>query len=939
MDSTVDVGLVMDSTIDVGLMMAGNNSENDDEERLDTVEEGEEGATKDSIGLKPTGVTFAPPEAPEAPAHKTGDHFVIHIQRAMNLPGHYEATNVDPVVEFRLTDESGIEKGIFSSLPRHSTKNPVWDCYRDLLLDKPVNHDQSRSLMDEEEDDSDEEGEFNEEFKKLMENPEQTQEVRRFYEENDDWTPERVHKEKLIAFYKTHNPGKLARVDEFLFQYQGKEREMFNRLEDKYIAKLNREAMDAKYGQDKKKSSARPSTKPQAIHRASDVPAVAEQAQLAGSRLSVSPVLASPVSKSSLRGSFAQSEARKRNLAGRRLKNTDRLYITVYDAHEERHQNRIDGNHTKAWKLAETEITLKDLRSKQERAGKGQSFTVKLSANKPEWSAVGTVKKTTKMLRTMLLGGEDEESQIARLSSVSSASVLGGREERNGRQRADGEADDVDLVLRLLDTSTQEEEQMEEPSCAGGASDAGKKHSRTRRKTVYFVRHGQSTWNKAKAENDVRSLMMTMDHPLTMKGAHQAIVMNQAWHNEKRKKTRRDKRNVAKAEKAAKAGKAVDSEAAEVDVSGMVMRSGKRSARHEEMVDGFFDAQLVLVSPLARAVQTALLAMRGHPATLLPAGGYRLSRTIREFKKSVAGYDCVSDKLADAPDKLDLVGCAVNDLNELLKTEAAQRINSAIRLQRGNITVENNDGGNIAGAGGVQAMGTATIAMMDSTMDVGLLMAEDGEDMDASGGAVHVSTDPCVTCCEGKVEDELGLLGNDDVDEMLNKAQGSLPDRAFEDLQQNVHELRLFELEGAEGPRRQVEENDARTKWWTDSGKRDSSESLLHRMDDFVFALRYCEEHKIVVVGHSNFFFKFCRLYLGEDSDFRKNNPEYADELLCRKLDNGACLAVELEFAEGNTGCTISHAELLFDSKLKGGKPKKKKEERRSTRKSKNPEA
>jgi hypothetical protein len=60
---------------------------------------------------------------------------------------------------------------------------------------------------------------------------------------------------------------------------------------------------------------------------------------------------------------------------------------------------------------------------------------------------------------------------------------------------------------------------------------------------------------------------------------------------------------------------------------------------------------------------------------------------------------------------------------------------------------------------------------------------------------------------------------------------------------------------------------------------------------------------------------------MGED--FREKNPDFVAELTERKLDNSACLAVELEFCQGEADCTITHAELLFGSKLKAG-PKKK---------------
>ena len=50
---------------------------------------------------------------------------------------------------------------------------------------------------------------------------------------------------------------KLARVDEFIFQYHGFEDEMWGRLHDKYINKLSAEQIEAKYGKRKKKRKPR----------------------------------------------------------------------------------------------------------------------------------------------------------------------------------------------------------------------------------------------------------------------------------------------------------------------------------------------------------------------------------------------------------------------------------------------------------------------------------------------------------------------------------------------------------------------------------------------------------------------------------------------------------------------------------------------------------
>jgi hypothetical protein len=932
MDSTVDVSLVMDSsmmdaTVDVGLMMADSDEEDEEEHRLDSVQE-----------------EAAPPVVP---AQKTPDpHFVVHIFGAANLPGHYQASKPDPVIEFKITEESGkIIKGSFSSLPRQSTKNPIWDCYRDLLLDaKPGNHDETRSLLCDG-DDSDEEGELMESFFAL--DPEETKEVREFYEENDDFVPDRNHKKELVAFYKKHNPKKLARVDEFLLKYKGQEDVMFLKLQDKYIAKLSNDEIAKKYGEDKKRSSKhKKSSSSESVasgHQASATPIPQQSASFhagqgpldaAISDLGISSMSSdtSVLPASPVRKGFPEGMRSKRSYV-KKLNGTDKLHIVIYDSHDERHQNRIDGDHSKAWKLAETVVSIQELKDLQEKAGEGNHFAVPLTPIKPEWSVGSTVKKNAKMLQTMLLGGKTGDSQ-PRLSEFSSLNA------RTSMVSADAsETDECELMMRLLTKSEEAEVQM-------SASTAS-----TRRKKVYFVRHGQSTWNKAKADSDVRSLMMNSDHPLTQLGANQAIDLNNEWKQVQRKKAKRDRRNKDKAAKAvaraAKAGKVVQSMGGStglepVVVEGMILGSGRSSARYEEMVDGFFEAETVLVSPLARALQTALLAMRDHTATLPPSGGFRLSRTIREFKKSVAGVDCLSDKLANASDKkVDLVECAVNELNTTLALEKKRLIEQKMKINKG---MGKSDQGRAG------ALGERTMELMDSTMEVGLVMEstqEVGLVMDDDEGDEGVSalskepTEPALARESYTYDNEAVQKLIEELREQHKKAQDELSEEALEELDEKLRGLggelcdpaaSVFNLDSSGGLR--INTNDASSRWWTESSKRDSDEGLLHRMDDFVYSLRYCEDDKIVVVGHSNFFFKFCQIYLGgKDNAFRKNNPGYADELTSRKLDNGACLVVELEFAANNPGCSISHAELLFDSKLKSGNPKKKKDKKRKGKK------
>ena len=44
-------------------------------------------------------------------------------------------------------------------------------------------------------------------------------------------------------------------------------------------------------------------------------------------------------------------------------------------------------------------------------------------------------------------------------------------------------------------------------------------------KRVFFVRHGESQWNRAQRRHNILAMVSAVDHPLTSQGAEQA-----RWH-------------------------------------------------------------------------------------------------------------------------------------------------------------------------------------------------------------------------------------------------------------------------------------------------------------------------------------------------------------------------------------------------------------------------
>lgn len=93
-----------------------------------------------------------------------------------------------------------------------------------------------------------------------------------------------------------------------------------------------------------------------------------------------------------------------------------------------------------------------------------------------------------------------------------------------------------------------------------------------RQRIVYFVRHGESQWNKAQGKLDLQTMASKTDHPLSAKGWEQAESLNKLLDEQLQKELVADKTTDA-------------------SVSAM-LRPG-----------------VVFTSPLARAIQTAVIAI------------------------------------------------------------------------------------------------------------------------------------------------------------------------------------------------------------------------------------------------------------------------------------------------------------------------------------------
>ena len=56
-----------------------------------------------------------------------------------------------------------------------------------------------------------------------------------------------------------------------------------------------------------------------------------------------------------------------------------------------------------------------------------------------------------------------------------------------------------------------------------------------KRKTMFFIRHGQSEWNAAQHSKQIHKMYGQIDHPLNKEGIEQALHLNESWKREQSK--------------------------------------------------------------------------------------------------------------------------------------------------------------------------------------------------------------------------------------------------------------------------------------------------------------------------------------------------------------------------------------------------------------------
>ena len=161
-----------------------------------------------------------------------------------------------------------------------------------------------------------------------------------------------------------------------------------------------------------------------------------------------------------------------------------------------------------------------------------------------------------------------------------------------------------------------------------------------RRKTIFLVRHGQSRWNDAQKNRRLEK-MVAFDHPLTRQGADESLHLQRQWEAARmaangetvapQPSAHAPSFDLLQLDDPPPAGGASDGAAAPPPPPG--------DHEVDRWLSAFLHAELIVCSPLTRAVQTAVLGLHTHPT--LVSRGLTLARAAREVK-GVGGLDSVS---------------------------------------------------------------------------------------------------------------------------------------------------------------------------------------------------------------------------------------------------------------------------------------------------------
>ena len=335
------------------------------------------------------------------------------------------------------------------------------------------------------------------------------------------------------------------------------------------------------------------------------------------------------------------------------------------------------------------------------------------------------------------------------------------------------------------------------------------------KKRIYLFRHGESTWNEAQRNVNVRT-MMANDHPLTEAGVAQCMKTAILASKPSIPTTYRDDESLSS---------------------------------NESWVEVYANTYHVIVSPLTRAVQTAMILLEKHPATM------KRNADVQKRNKGARGAASPTSssiaKHLDLPPLIDIEGM------------------------------------NISGSPSAKTIEDKHDDQMWPRVDFRFSRA--CREIKSVGGLDSVGLE----CGETKIfKRALEKL------KLLNVAET----QRIRDIVDIFSETKCSEYFD-------VDSRDVKDKWWISADDSDSSSSLVdERTKQFWKELKNSSHASVSVVSHSDFIRKLLR----QTTDGTGAAQEMLKKARERKICNAGCIGLDVMFNPRNGNIEVLECELLF---------------------------
>ena len=338
------------------------------------------------------------------------------------------------------------------------------------------------------------------------------------------------------------------------------------------------------------------------------------------------------------------------------------------------------------------------------------------------------------------------------------------------------------------------------------------------KKRIYLFRHGESAWNEAQRNVNVRN-MMAYDHPLTEAGVAQCVRM-----------------------------------AVLAKKPPTPTISSSSSSAIDDWEEVYANTYHVIVSPLTRAVQTAMILLAKHPATMKRNADVQKRNAAVKMASSLSSFATATTH-SDLPPLIDIEGMNIS---------GSPSVKTQLRRER-----EEED------------------AQMWPRVDFRFSRA--CREIKSVGGLDSVGIECGETRIFKRASEKLNLLNLAETQTIVDVFSERKCAEYFE-----------------------VDSRDVRDKWWTAGDESDTSSSLVNeRTKEFWEELRNSSHSSVSVVSHSDFIRKLLR-QTTDDACNTRSAKETLKKVREHKICNAGCIGLDVMFNPRTGNIEVLECELLF---------------------------